>query len=79
MANSVDPDQMRRSASDLGLHCLPMSLLGDARHKWVKVMVQADMIFVFSYMIGLFYNVLLFFFLLFFFGKDSGTNSIILL
>ena len=27
-ANSVDPDQTRRSAaSDLGLHCLPMSLL----------------------------------------------------
>ena len=30
--NSVDPDQM----SDLGLHCLPMSLLWDARLKWVK-------------------------------------------
>ena len=27
-ANSVDPDQTPRSAaSDLGLHCLPMSLL----------------------------------------------------
>ena len=27
-ANSVDPDQMPHSAaSDLGLHCLPMSLL----------------------------------------------------
>ena len=23
-------------ASDLGLHCLPVSLLWDARHKWVK-------------------------------------------
>ena len=35
-ANSVDPDQMPRSAaSDLGLHCLPMSLLWDARHKRV--------------------------------------------
>ena len=21
---------------DLGLHCLPMSLLGDARHKWAN-------------------------------------------
>ena len=31
-ANSVDPDQMPRSAaSDLGLHCLPMSLLWKAR------------------------------------------------
>ena len=30
-ANSVDPDQTPRSAaSDLGLHCLPMSLLRDA-------------------------------------------------
>ena len=28
-ANSVDPDQTPRSAaSDLGLHCLPASLLG---------------------------------------------------
>ena len=34
---NVDPDQMPHSAaSDLGLHCLPMSLLWDARHKWVK-------------------------------------------
>ena len=36
-ANSVDPDQTPRSAaSDLGLHCLPMSLLWDARLKCVK-------------------------------------------
>ena len=36
-ATSVDPDQTpRSSASDLVLHCLPMSLLWDARHKWVK-------------------------------------------
>ena len=35
-ANSVDTDQTPRSAaSDLGLHCLPMSHLWDARHKWV--------------------------------------------
>ena len=35
-ANSVDPDQTPRSAaSDQGLHCLPMSLLWDAKHKWV--------------------------------------------
>ena len=34
-ANSVDPDQMPPSAaSDLGLHCLPMFLLWDARLKW---------------------------------------------
>ena len=31
-ANNVDPDQTPRSvASDLGLRCLPMSLLWDAR------------------------------------------------
>ena len=36
-ANSVDPDQIPRSASsDFGLHCLPKSHLWDARHKWVK-------------------------------------------
>ena len=36
-ANSVDPDQMPHSAaSDLGLHYLPMSLLWEARLKWVK-------------------------------------------
>ena len=36
-ANSVDPDQTPHSAaSDLSLHCLPMSLLSEARYKWVK-------------------------------------------
>ena len=36
-ANSVDPDRMSRSAaSDLGLHCLPMSLLWGATHKWTN-------------------------------------------
>ena len=36
-ANSVDPDQMQHTAaSDLGLSCLPMSILWDARHKRVK-------------------------------------------
>ena len=38
-ANSVDPDQMPHcAASDLGLHCLPMSLLWDVRLKGVKNM-----------------------------------------
>ena len=37
-ANSVDPDQtLRSAASELGLHCLTMSPLWDARHKWVKI------------------------------------------
>ena len=36
-ANSGDPDQMLRSAvSDLGLHCLPITLLRVSRLQWVK-------------------------------------------
>ena len=36
-ANSVDPDLIPRfAASDLGLRCFPMSLLWDARCKWVN-------------------------------------------
>ena len=36
-ANSIDPDQMTLSAaSDLGLHCLQITLLWDARLKWVN-------------------------------------------
>ena len=35
--NGVDPDQAPRSAASyLGLHCFPLSLLWDIRHKWVK-------------------------------------------
>ena len=40
-ANSVDPDQMPRSAAcNLGLHCLPMSFLWDARHKRVRIQIR---------------------------------------
>ena len=36
-ANSGDPDQMTHSvASDLGLHCLPITLLGVYRLQWVN-------------------------------------------
>ena len=36
-ANSVQPDQTLHSAvSDLGVYCLSMSFLWDARLKWVK-------------------------------------------
>ena len=36
-ANSIGPDQTpQKAASVLGLHCLPISLLKGARHKWVK-------------------------------------------
>ena len=36
-ANSEDPDQTPRSAaSDLGLHCFPITLLGVSRLQWVN-------------------------------------------
>ena len=36
-ANNGDPDQMlHSSASDLGLHCLPITLFGVSRLQWVK-------------------------------------------
>ena len=36
-ANSGDPDQTRCSVeSDLGLHCLPIALLGVSRQQWVR-------------------------------------------
>ena len=36
-ASSADPDQaLQNAASDPGLHCLSMSHLWDARHKWVN-------------------------------------------
>ena len=39
--NSVDPDQTPRTvASDLGLHCLPMSHKKDARLIWVKLLTS---------------------------------------
>ena len=37
-SNSVDSDQtLRSAASELDLHCLPMSLLWDARYKLVNI------------------------------------------
>ena len=37
LANSGDPDQMSHSAvSDLGLHCLLITILGVSRLKWVN-------------------------------------------
>ena len=38
LANIVDPDYV---ASDLGLHCLPMTLLWISRLEWVKTHYQA--------------------------------------
>ena len=37
-ANIGDPDQMLHfAASDLGLHCLPFTLLGASRLQWVNI------------------------------------------
>ena len=42
-ANSGDPDQMPHSAaSDLGLHCLPITLLWVSRLQWVKPVLFAS-------------------------------------
>ena len=42
-ANSGDPDQTPRfAASDLGLHCLPITLLGVFRLQWVKTRTVRD-------------------------------------
>ena len=35
--SNVDPEQMPQNmVPDQGVHCLPMYLLRNARHKWVK-------------------------------------------
>ena len=48
-ANSGDPDQMLHSAaSDLGLHCFPITLLGVSRLQWVKIICTEISIIVFQ-------------------------------
>ena len=45
-ANSGDPDQRPQNmASDLGLHCLPVTLLRVSRLQWVKVIVHVIIIY----------------------------------
>ena len=42
-ANSGDPDQMLHSAaSDLGLHCLPVTLLRVSQIQWVTHSISLD-------------------------------------
>ena len=42
-ANSGNPDQMPHSAaSDLGLHCLQITLLGVSRLNWVRQAEKTD-------------------------------------
>ena len=43
-ADIVDLDQI----SDLDLHCVPLSLLRDTRHKWVKVYNSCEKEFVYQ-------------------------------
>ena len=51
-ANSGEPDQTpHTAASDLGLHCLPMSFKKDARLIRVKMKSRADSKKVFNYQI----------------------------
>ena len=46
MANSGDPDQaLCSAASDLGLHCSPMSQKGDARLIWVNIKIMLNQAF----------------------------------
>ena len=50
-SNSEDPDQTLHSlASDLGVHCLPMSLLRGARHKGVRLNMHLDLLLFCLYM-----------------------------
>ena len=53
-ANSGDPDQTPRSAtSDLGLHCLPITILGVSSLKWDNI---KDYIIPFASMFYIFYR-----------------------
>ena len=50
-ANNVDPDQMPHvAASDLGINCLPKSLLCDARIKWVNMCLISKFYVCINYM-----------------------------
>ena len=52
VANSGDPDQTPRSvASDLGLHCLPIIILGVSSLQWVKQFSHACISLPFVYWI----------------------------
>ena len=45
-ANNGDPDKTPRSAaSDLGLHCLPVTLLGVSRLQWVNRLSWRDLLY----------------------------------
>ena len=56
-ANSGDPDQTPRSAaSDLGLHCLLITLLRVSRLQWVKQISLQDTIISFCYFIHIIHD-----------------------
>ena len=63
-ANSRDPDQMPHSAaSDLGLHCLPITLLQVSRLQWVNNLINQHLFFFYIFIHTLikttWYNILL--------------------
>ena len=39
-ANSGDPDQTHSAVTDLGLHCLPITILLVSRLQWVRIHTQ---------------------------------------
>ena len=43
-ANSGYPDTPHSAASDLGLHCLPITRLGFSRQQWVKISVGSNQV-----------------------------------
>ena len=44
-ANSGDPEQtLHSAASDLGLNCLPITLLGVSRIQWVKMIINCALL-----------------------------------
>ena len=63
---SVDPNQTPRS--DLGLHCLLISLLWDGRHKLVYFLHAVKMN---TFIFFLFFSFFFFFFFFFFFLATS--------
>ena len=63
-ANSGDPDQMPHSvASDLGLHCLPITLLQVSQLQWINTLIitaasnSLNFYFIFQRKFGLAFHV----------------------
>ena len=60
-ANSGDPDQtLHSAASDLGLHCLPNTLLGVSRLQWVKNNFLGCLLFTLTYFVDTYLLIIFF-------------------